>query len=470
MILNQAVAERLKAELAQIDAWKDLSGSQFVRHLAIFEDWVLHDAAFKVERARQEAFLDTALNRSSVIAHAESRDYTPRKAVPSTGEARVLNTGEYPVTLLRGRTFVSDSQSPYVIDKTIVVEPGAAVMVGVTQKGTETVEHTVTETKPFYTILLDRDITPRIMGLHVFVRQDDESTFEEWTYDKSFWNAYETSKVFDEFYHFTDQRGIRFGNGAFGVIPRAGAVIRIEMETTEGDIMLLEKQYLYPLEEVRDAMNMPAPVQVEISRTVQGGMKQEGTEEIRANFHYWPVYNDRLVWDNDYTYFLRRRYPEIVFARAWGEEEAEKMWGTRLEHINKIWICAYADREGLEADVMEAIAQVPMMCRNFRWYPVEHLPFTITLKGRVLTDRILSEVREDVEKALYAAYGRNSVTRRDTVKIHEVYECVYSTGHFAKETGAWFEVEMRGSYEAALIYQMVSLDLEASVLDLAYVE
>ena len=65
---------------------------------------------------------------------------------------------------------------------------------------------------------------------------------------------------------------------------------------------------------------------------------------MRRNLHYWSVYNERLIWDNDYTYFLRRRYPEIVFCKAWGEEEAERLWGINVENINRIWICAYAPR------------------------------------------------------------------------------------------------------------------------------
>lgn len=147
---------------------------------------------------------------------------------------------------------------------------------------------------------------------------------------------------------------------------------------------------------------------------------------------------------------------------------SEKLWGTELEHINKIWICAYAPRVGIEADVLAAIAEIPMMCRNFKWHEPEHVPFTVNLNGRVLRDRVLSEVREDVLTVLQNAYGRDSVTRRDVVRVHEVYECVYATGHFEKTTGAWFEVLLNGTYEATRIDQMISLDLDNSSIAIAY--
>ena len=132
------------------------------------------------------------------------------------------------------------------------------------------------------------------------------------------------SHVYDEFYHFTDQIGIRFGNGDFGKILPQGTKVRVELVLTEGDTILLEKQSLWPVEEIRDANGLSAQYQITVSQTIQNGEAQEGTEEMRRNLHYAPVYNERLVWDNDYEYFLRRRFPEIVFTRAWGEEEAEK--------------------------------------------------------------------------------------------------------------------------------------------------
>ena len=122
----------------------------------------------------------------------------------------------------------------------------------------------------------------------------------------------------------------------------------------------------------------------------------EPTEEMRRNLHYWPVYDERLIWDNDYGFFLKRRFPEVVFVKAWGEEDAEKMWGYNVEHINKIWIAAYAPRTGIREDVMKAISDVPMMCRNFKWHDVEHISFSVKIVGKVLSDRIIEDVKNDI--------------------------------------------------------------------------
>lgn len=467
MILADNVAEKLKALLSQNPSWKNLANSQFVEHLAIFMGWMLEDAAFKVERARQEAFIGTALNRSSLVAHAEDREYLPRKPQPSSGKIKITNPNTSPVTLKRGTQFLSDAQLPYSLDaKTVITAKGTAVA-GVIQYGVTSVVQTVDATMPFYEILLERELTAKVMSIEVFV--DEGDGFEQWEYSRLLTNASRDSKVWDEFYHVGDQIGVRFGNGTFGKIPGAGATVRLDIAYTEGNVLLLEHQYLYPMETVLDDQGQPASIQIEATETIQGGQPQEPTEEMRRNLHYWPVYNERLIWDNDYTYFLRRRYPEIVFVRAWGEEEAEKLWGVKLEHINKIWICAYAPRSGLKEDVMRAIADVPMMCRNFQWYEPEHISFTIEMEGQILSDAVLSEVLEDVKNALMAAYGKDSAQRRDSVLASEVYECIYATGHFDAGSGAWFKVELSGSFEAEYIYQMVSLDLENSQISLAHI-
>ena len=117
---------------------------------------------------------------------------------------------------------------------------------------------------------------------------------------------------------------------------------------------------------------------------------------------------------------------------------------------------------------MSAVQDIPFMCRNFQWYDPEHIQFTLNIRCRVLKDCILSEVRDSIVTALDSAYGKSSPTRRDVVYTHEVYEVIYATGYFKKDSGAWFDVEIKGQPRAELIYQMVSIDMDKTHIDLAY--
>ena len=366
-ILATEIQEKFNALLAETKSWKNLLGSQFVSQLGVFLGWAIEDAANKNERARQEAFIDTALNRSSLLALAEGVEFQPRRAIPATGKAAFSNTGENSFTLLRGSEYQSNSQENYTLQETIVVNPSETVEAEISQQSKETFLFTVEETKAFYEIMFDRDLTKSIVSFDVWVAEDGE-TFEEYSYSMLLHNAHSDSLVYDIYYHFTDQLGIRFGNGDFGYIPPQGSIVKIEMTLTEGDVILLAGQPLYPVEEIKDTLKQVADVKIIVSQTVQNGSNQESTESLRKDLHYATVYNNRLVWDNDYKFFLRRRFPDIIWVKVWGEEEAEKMWGMNQDWINRIWFCVYTPERTLEQTkeiVLDAVRDVPFLCRNF---------------------------------------------------------------------------------------------------------
>ena len=265
MILSDTVAEKFKKLLSLAPSWQDLTGSQFVKHLAIFLGWAIEDSAYKVERAHQEGFIDTALNRSSILAHGEGREYMPRKPSPATGKAVFFNQGEYSFTLLRGYELMSDAQVVYTLEETVVVGPRESVSAVVSQRSKSILEFSISEEKPFYELLLGQDISPRIVSFKVFVQEEGQA-FEEWEYSRLLTNSYPESHVYDEFYHFTDQIGIRFGNGDFGKILPQGTKVRVELVLTEGDTILLEKQSLWPVEEILSAMAFFSPPCFRIQR------------------------------------------------------------------------------------------------------------------------------------------------------------------------------------------------------------
>lgn len=471
MILSDSAREKFKELISQSPSWAPLAESQFVEHLALWLDWALEDALFKIERVYQEAFADTALNRSSILAHGEGIDYLPRKPVPPAGEVEFSNLSGEPVSLERGRQFLSAAQDVYMLDEAVTVPAGGKASAPVSQRRMETYVHEVAETRKFYEILFDRETSAQVVSYEVWLDEQDGNGFRQWKYDRLLTNAWPESMVYDEYYHYTDQIGIRFGNGEFGRIPPAGSVVRIEAMLSDGDTVLLQNQELYPVDEmVTDGTGDIADVSCTVSRTIQNGSAQEGTEETRRMLHYARVYNERLIWANDYRYFLQRRFPDIVFVKAWGEEESEKMWGVNQDWVNRIWICAYSPDREVQELCMEAVRDVPMMCRNFVWHEPEHVQFTVAFEGRILPGRPVADAMKAVRDFLEEAYGKASKTRREEVLEHEMYEGIYATGFFEKESGAWFRIRIEGQTVPEYVYQMIEIDLDGSVFDLQYVK
>ena len=516
MNLADTVFEKYQALVRQQESWKGLEDSQFIRHVGLHLAWAIEDANMKVQRAYQEAFVDTALNRPSVLALGEGADYVPNKPTPSSGTVTISNRGsEWPLAALpAGTVLMSDSSRQYVTGEAVPEIPvGGSAEVPVTQRSyasyvfkVEADDPSLSEderdtseyersgvAKAWYEVLLPRDVTPNVESLAVSVDTGDGTGAHRWSRDRLFTNSYADSLVYDEFYHFTDQLGVRFGNGTFGLIPPDGSVITVAASLTDGDTTLLAGQTLYPSGtrydasgneiafDVLDTAGNLADVDIAVSGTIKGGTSQEDTETMRRNVHYARVFNDRLVWAEDFVYYARRSCPDINWGKCWGEETAEEMWGFNVEHINRVWLCAHSstrtDAELSEA-CMAALAKVPALNRHYVWHSPEICYFTVAVKGVILQDVAMADVVAAVRAFFEEGYGENSTGRRDSVRIHEMYDGVYETGYFRHGTGAWFELSLTGFpsskdetvliTEPEFVYQMVCVDMDASTFEFEY--
>ena len=65
---------------------------------------------------------------------------------------------------------------------------------------------------------------------------------------------------------------------------------------------------------------------------------------------------------------------------------------------------------------------------------VEQAGYGASLKGANKEQVSLSEAEEAIRDVLLNFYGKASRSRRDNVLLHEIYEAIYSTGFFEKET------------------------------------
>jgi hypothetical protein len=470
MLSVERAVTKFKEIINAASSWASLKDSQFAEHVATFVSWCLRDAQFKTERAKQEMFISTALNRASLVAHAEDRDYIPRKPTPASGTITIHNKGTAKVSLPVGVEFDTDDQFSVTTLSAAVIEAGASATIAASQYRKTELTFPVETEEIFHEIRLSRELTPRVASFSVDVNEDDGAGYRVWNYARLLQNTYPSSRVYDEFYAHTDQIGIRFGNGNFGRIVPEGAIVRVRVDETHGGVFLSAGQQLYPVREYDDYSGQPAVIEAVIATAFSGGLDVEGTEETRRNLHYWPTYNGELVWAEDYVYFLERRYPGILFARAWGEQEAEEMAGSpSFDFINKIFICAYAEgHPTLQSDCMTALQGVELLNRTFEWVEPVHVSFTVEVTGKVLQDVVLSEAEAAIRDVLEKYYGKNSSDRRKTVYLSEIYDAIQETGYFSSATGARFEVTLGGQWTQNYLYEVVSVDLDGSTFDLSY--
>jgi hypothetical protein len=466
VITKEEAIQKFKDILLAKASWKTLSKSQFVNHLAVFMSWALREALWKIERTFQEYFLSTALNEASVLAHVEDREYLPRKRTPSSGSGTITNNGTSVLYLPAYQPFSSDADLDYVTDRALSLAAGEAAEVEFSQMVKEEIVHEVTEEKPFYEILFDKALTEKI---HDFTVQVDLGYgYEEWDCSRLFQNANEGDHVYDEFYTHAGQTGIRFGNDYIGTILPVGTSVKVSLWLTDGETYLAEGQPLYPVGEVLDASGQVADMEAITTEAITDGQAKETVSEMRQNLQYWPIYNEKLVWRDDYVFFIKRAVASILWINVWGETEAEAIHGPRFEFINKIFVSSYAeDRPNLETEVMSALSDVHILNRKFEWVAPLLSTFHLTITGKVPRTVIISDVQAAIIEALTDNYGKDSSSRLSEVLVKDFYRIINATGYFST-TGAYFNVTHAGTLEPTELNEMVHIDMDATTISLSY--
>lgn len=468
MITKEDAIDKFKEILSAKSSWKLLAKSQFMQHLAIFMSWCLRSALWAVERIYQEFFLSTALNDASVQAHAEDREYLPEKRSYSYGNVTITNGGSASISIPIDTTFVSDAGVEYVTAAAVIIATGESATIECRQLTKETITETVDEETSFYQKTVDIDTSKQINSYTVCVDTSGEGDeYEEWEYRRLFQNSYADEKIYDEFYDHKGQFGIRFGNAYMGTIPPVGSLIKIELCLTEGDTTLAAGQELFISGEILDYNGNAAVITAITATAITGGSEAETIEDMRSNLHYWPVYNEKLVWEDDYLFFIKRKIKDILWIKVWGEEEAEAAYGADVLFINKIFVSAYANRTGLEDEVIERFEELSIFNRKFEWVEPSLSTFDVSITGKVARTKTISDVQSDIADVLTTNYGKNSSTRKTDVLMKDIYDIINATEHFT-DSGAYFEVTLSGTTVPTDLNEFVSIDESGITISLSY--
>ncbi|MBT2909448.1 lipopolysaccharide biosynthesis protein BplA [Vibrio anguillarum] len=432
-----------------------LADSQVMQGINVFQNLTLEYALHALERANQEGYLSTAYNRSSILALAEDRSYLPRKATPSRGSFKIRNKGQRDRSVMAQFPIVSEDQVYYMVNESVRVAAGSEIVVDGCQLKLQELMFTVEKEQPFIEFELGRSMSVNIHKFQVFV--DMGSGYEEWKPTNRFRNA-KADKVFDEFYSHTDQVGIRFGNNIFGLIPRKDSKIKVQLWLTEGDTKLMPKQTLTPVDENFDELEF------ETESVFTGGTAREETEELRRNALYYPLYDDNHVWDDDYLFFIKQHFPEVIWGNVWGEAEQEKMDGElKLESVNKIFVCVYAPENPAIGQEIEAhmTKHIPQFNRRYQNVPVDARSFIAKITGKLLRNVSLSDAQKLISDSLWNNYGKDTRKRKPKALKRDLYKLMNGLNIFEGEDD--IEMEIIGQAESENLKQMIYIDLEGSM-------
>lgn len=271
--------------------------------------------------AINEAFLDTAFKRSSVISHASLLNYIPRSYVSAMAKINVIvtdnSTDAKDILTIPAYT----SFNTNVGDKTYVFYTKSDISVA--RNGNTYIfenvpiyEGTFIEQEGTYTgdyyqcFTLNND---HIDASSIVVSVDEQTETNVFSKAEDLLKIDGNSKVYFLKMNPDETFQIQFGNGTIGQSLKSGDLIRISYLVCNGSVVNGARNFV-----IGDSFGTGMTVQITCVQSATGGSEPESTDDIRLNAPRIYSTQNRLVTENDYQYTIKALFENARAVKAWG--------------------------------------------------------------------------------------------------------------------------------------------------------
>jgi hypothetical protein len=333
------IKANLKSFMSTQTEWQDYdfeaSGLSFLLDLLAYNT---HYNAVLANFSINEAFLDTAAKRASIISHAKSLGYKPR----GYGAARAkINFTINTLTLAQGQTAPASFVIPRgtvfaaTVDNTVYTYCTLVEYSAVLSAGKYIFENIELAEGVYFAqefLVTDNEHNPRyqlanpradISTLSVMVKKSlTENEVNKWELSTRLLGMDENSKMYFVQESDDEKHEIYFGNGSIGKRPEVGNVLHVEYLSTNG-VAGNGASIFTPISSISHEGRGLHTVETYTISTVQkatGGSQSEPIEDIRLNASSHFVTQDRAVTQGDYATLIRESFTNIRNMRVWGGE------------------------------------------------------------------------------------------------------------------------------------------------------
>lgn len=292
-----------------------------------------HYNAVNAHYSLNEAFIDSAQLRSSVVSHAKLLSYTPRSVLCSS--IRINITVNNPVgspppafiTMPRGTKFVTNlgtEQYVFVTTETQNASYDEAnnnyyfsdveIKEGVLKRIRFRVDNDI-EIQKFEIPEKNVDIST----LKVLVRDNEESSkFTSYTKFTELFLLNDIKNVYFLNENTNEKYEIFFGDGVIGVKPNNDNIVELEYIYSKGTIANGAGSFRL-LDNIAGNTDVTLDLQGNKS---SGGAERESIESVRFNAPLTFITQNRAITADDYIYIIRKEVPNIEAISVWGGEVA----------------------------------------------------------------------------------------------------------------------------------------------------
>ena len=293
-----------------------------------------HYNAYYLNMIANEAFLDTALLRDSVISHAKVLGYVPysRKAPSANINFTVSSTSNTvaTVTIPKGYRFLSNqidgvSYGFVTLSETTVTKSNTSFIfqnlpIYEGQLSSYSYVHSqATNPKQVFSIPDDSVDTSTIT---VSVQPSPTNTASELFTLAT--NASEWTTSSPVFYLQENKSGIYdiyFGNDIIGKSIADGSIVTINYLVTNGVVANKANNFIATLRLADSLGNILSGFTIDPVAEASGGAERETVDEIKFSAPLQYTTQNRLVTFKDYETYIKKNYPAIDSVSVWGGED-----------------------------------------------------------------------------------------------------------------------------------------------------
>jgi hypothetical protein len=319
------IKEYLKGQNEFVDYDFDGSGMSVMLDVMAY---TTHYMGFHTNMAVNEAFLDTATLRNSVVSHAKSIGYIPKSVTAAEAIVKLTfdTTGYDPSYIIveKGTQFISNITGiplPFTNLNTVNIfaDEGGEFNgeIKIHQGELKALEWTYDSTSESQSFLIKDDTC-------------DRSTITMLVNDKPWEVNINLSELDGNSLTFFLQEGldgvteIYFGNGIFGKIPLDGQSVKVTYLSTsgaKGNYTSTINEQTFALESTIDNVYTGGEVTLDTVDISSLGAIAETTENIKLTAPRAYERQDRAVTAEDYKNILVEKYPNIESIAVWGGED-----------------------------------------------------------------------------------------------------------------------------------------------------
>ena len=289
-----------------------------------------HYNAYYLNMVANEAFMDTALLRDSVVSHAKSLGYIPYSRSPAVANVniQVIVNSNDPVQSLsipKGFNFQSNlidnkSYTFNVIEPLTVSRTGDSfyfdnvdLYEGVLISFSSTYDLTTNPTSIF--TIPDTNIDTTTLKVTVQPSAGN-SAIETYSLASDILSVDSTSAVYFLQEGRNQQYQIYFGDGNIGKAISDGSVVTIEYLITNGSEADKANAFI-PLTDISGYAN----ILVTVNSVASGSSERESVDSIKYSAPLQFATQNRLVTYKDYESYIKKNYPSVDSVSVWGSED-----------------------------------------------------------------------------------------------------------------------------------------------------